>query len=108
VNSNRTKGHAYECLLAARWRGLGFPDAATSRYVSRQLDDAGVDIANTNPYLIQAKAYKSAPPIHAIIDELEKKFPGQVPLVYWKRPRVGEVVTLRASDFEEMINSAKL
>lgn len=55
MNRNRRIGHQYERDCAKIMRGLGWKDCKTSRYSNRELDDLGVDLTNTDPYLIQNK-----------------------------------------------------
>ena len=102
INS-RAVGHTYERDLGTRWRGLLDDDArGTSRYLSRALDDAGVDIAGTQKYglNIQAKRYKNTPPLHATLEKMPKD--GCVNAIYWKSPYKGELVIMKAEDFENL------
>jgi hypothetical protein len=73
-NTNRTKGHAAERLYALKFKEL-FPECQTSRYASRMLDDAGVDLANI-PLLVQIKAglQKGMKP-EEVLKNIETKLP---------------------------------
>jgi len=66
VTNSRRKGHNYERQLAKRLRAAGFPDAA--RHLEYQDDEAtdGRDLKGTQPFAIQAKHWKTNPPISAI------------------------------------------
>lgn len=105
ANKNRDAGHNYERTVAARWRDLGYPDCQTTRYASKMLDDKGVDLAFTDPFLLQCKRYTNTPALFKLIEGLEREFAGQgkYPVVYWKKPRQGELAILRAEDFEELV-----
>ena len=87
-NKSRNKGHNLERLIARDLREVvGYNKAATSRAVSKLLDDCGVDIAvlgplvESIPYLIQAKAgYEKRRPkpdelFDYITKQLQKSFP---------------------------------
>lgn len=85
---SRNKGHNLERRIARDLREVvGYKQAATSRAVSKLLDDCGVDIAvlgplvESIPYLIQAKAgYAKRRPkpeevFEYISEQLQKVFP---------------------------------
>lgn len=54
-NRNRTAGHNWEREVRNDLIELGWEDAATSRYASREMDDLKVDLVRTDPYYIQCK-----------------------------------------------------
>jgi len=56
-NTNRTKGNNAERLYAKEFKKMGFEDCVTSRYGSKQHDDAGIDLINL-PFNVQIKAGK--------------------------------------------------
>jgi len=103
VNS-RQVGHTYELELVKRYKELtGDESISTSRYSSRKLDDAGVDIDGTQRWglNIQAKRYANTPPnLHRTLDKMPQG--DIVNVVYWKKPHSGELVIMKASDFESM------
>jgi len=55
--TNRTKGHNAERYYATIFKELGFDKCVTSRYGSRQHDDAAIDLINI-PLNVQIKAGK--------------------------------------------------
>ena len=103
VNS-RSVGNQYERDLVSRYRELtGDPEIHTSRLMSKALDDAGVDIWGTDKYglWIQAKRYANTPPkLHDVLDKMPDD--DCINVVYWKKPHHGEVVIMKAEDFESM------
>jgi hypothetical protein len=82
-NTNRTKGHTAERLYALKFREL-FEECQTSRYASRMLDDAGVDLANI-PLLVQIKAGLQKGLKH---DEVLKNIETKIPKLYKDLPKV--------------------
>ena len=98
---NRRAGHNYERELAIRLREI-FPLAATARNESRSRDAAGVDLVNTGPLNIQAKAWAAAPSYHTLLKDMPDE-PGQHNTVFHKRPRQGTVVVMPVDDFLEMV-----
>ena len=100
-NAARTKGHNFERKIAKEMRELGWEDAATSRYVSQELDDAKVDIARTDPFNIQCKAYKNNPQYTKILAEMPAD--QNYNLVFHKKPREGEFVIMKKEDFYEIL-----
>lgn len=55
MNKNRDKGHRFEREVMNFYKKLGFSKCTTSRYSSKQKDDAGVDLDNL-PVNVQCKA----------------------------------------------------
>jgi len=100
--ANRDKGHRYERLLAEEFRELGFDKCKTSRYASRMLDDAKVDLYGTEPYNVQAKAYDSNQPnFRNILDEMPKD--DNYNVVFHKVKRKEDIVVMKKSDFYALI-----
>ena len=54
ANTNRTKGHNFERLLARLFRDIGYKKCITTRQGSRLLDNCKVDLMHI-PYNVQAK-----------------------------------------------------
>ena len=100
--SQRRKGHRYERTVAARLRAAGFPDARTTRAADPLLDPDGVDITGTHPFRVQCKAVEKLGSHHRTLAGIATKA-GEIPALFHKRSRQGEVVTLRAEDFEEIL-----
>jgi hypothetical protein len=105
-NTARTKGHNYERQIAKEMRELGWPDAATSRYVSQELDDQKVDIARTDPFNIQCKAYKNNPQYTKILSEMPEG--ANYNIVFHKKPRQGEFVIMKKEDFYELLRAMRV
>lgn len=97
----RNAGHSYERKLAQELREIGFVDCVTSRSESRNRDDQGVDFCYTGPLNIQAKRWKSAPSYHATLAAMPDE-PGQMNIIFHKRPHQGEVVVMTGEDFKEL------
>lgn len=103
--NQRVKGHAYERKLAKEFRDLGWIDCKTSRYESRMIDDLKVDLTNTKPFNIQAKAVERLGSYHKILDEMPKDT--NYNLIFHKRNNKGEVVVMSKDDFYELVNMLK-
>ena len=69
-NNSRAVGHTYERQLRLELIELGWDKCQTSRYASRETDDANVDYVNTKPFNIQAKRWKSAPSYHDVLKSM--------------------------------------
>jgi hypothetical protein len=99
--NGRIKGHAYERATVAQFKTLGFPDAVTSRYESKSMDDQKVDLCNTYPFHVQCKAVEKLPKsYHAILDEMPDH---GVNILLHKKNRQGTVVALKESDFYRIV-----
>jgi hypothetical protein len=115
TNTNRNKGHSAERLYSTKFKTL-FPDCQTSRYASRMLDDAGVDLANI-PLLVQIKAgvHKGMKPqdiLKNIKDNLPKSELPKV-LIHHKQGKPGvkrdefsSLVTMTFDDFFKLLQLA--
>ena len=99
--SARNKGNQYERDIAEEMRQLGFEKCQTSRYASKALDDAKVDLTETDPFNIQCKAWKAAPSYHKVLDEMPKDV--NYNLIFHKKPYKGEVVVMKKEDFYELL-----
>lgn len=75
-NKNRRKGHNAERHYANIFKEL-YPDVVTSRYGSRQMDDAKVDLFGL-PFLAQIKAGKQKGlKVHEVLQEMKELVPKQ-------------------------------
>lgn len=99
----RKKGHAYEREVARRFREAGFSDCVTSRLESKRLDDLGVDLCYTGPWLVQCKAVERLGCLHTILSAMPEN---GIPVVFHKKNRKGTIVALREEDFWEIVRSA--
>lgn len=66
---NRTAGHDWEREVVKALREMGY-EAVSSRYASRQTDDAGIDICNTGDLAIQCKNTSKSIDYHKINKEM--------------------------------------
>jgi hypothetical protein len=115
MKNNRTKGHSAERLYALKFREL-FPKCQTSRYASRMMDDAGVDLVGL-PMLVQIKAglQKGMKP-HEVLKNIKDNLPDESKpkvLIHHKegakgkkRDEFSSLVTMTFEDFFNLINLA--
>jgi hypothetical protein len=101
----RKKGHAFELLVAEEFRKLGFQGAQTTRYGSKQMDDAGVDIMNVEPFTVQCKAVESLN-VHKAYNAVPI-YDGHYRLLFHKKNRQGTLVTMSIEDWIELIGLLK-
>lgn len=99
--ANKGKGSRYERQLAQEFRDLGYKDCKTSRYASRALDDAKVDLYGL-PMNIQAKYYDSNQPnFRKVLDEMpDDKLTN---LVFHKVSRKKDIVVMWKEDYYKLI-----
>jgi AmiR/NasT family two-component response regulator len=103
INARRA-GHQYERDLVKELKELlKDEEISTSRYSSRKLDDAKVDIFGTQKYgfHIQAKRYKNNPNLFEVLSEMPTD--GCINTIFWKKPHVGEIVCMTKQDFYELL-----
>jgi len=115
MKNNRTKGHSAERLYALKFREI-FPKCQTSRYASRMMDDAGVDLVGL-PMLVQIKAglQKGMKP-HEVLKNIKDNLPDESKpkvLIHHKegakgkkRDEFSSLVTMTFEDFFHLINLA--
>ena len=65
-NRNRTAGHKWELEVIKDFKEIGYTEAVSSRYSSRETDDAGIDICNTDNLAIQCKNTSKSIDYHKI------------------------------------------
>lgn len=103
INARRA-GHQYERDLVKELKELlQDEEISTSRYSSRKLDDAKVDIFGTQKYgfHIQAKRYKNNPNLFEVLSEMPTD--ECINTIFWKKPHVGEIVCMTKQDFYELL-----
>ena len=103
INARRA-GHQYERDLVKELKELlKDEEISTSRYSSRKLDDAKVDIFGTQKYgfHIQAKRYKNNPKLFEVLSEMPTD--ECINTIFWKKPHVGEIVCMTKQDFYELL-----
>jgi hypothetical protein len=104
-NNSRSVGHTYERQLRLEFIALGWDKCQTSRYASREMDDANCDFVGTPPYNIQAKRWKSAPSYHEVLASMPDN--GNYNVIFHKRPNKGEVVVMSKSTFFAMVEKLR-
>lgn len=104
--SARKKGHNYELKIRQEFIELGFTQCATSRYESKSRDDKKVDLVNTGSFNVQAKAVENMGSSHKVLKEMPKERK-KINLVFHKKNRQGEVVSLWKKDFYAIIEALK-
>lgn len=108
---NRQWGHDFERDIAKKYRAIGFKNAATSRYVSRELDDRKIDIAGVSKLAPQLKATNNTINYVQIMNEIKAK-KTDIKLIHNKvyRKRNGKVISgryviLEEDDWFELLHS---
>ena len=104
-NRNRTAGHSFERWVVMAFKLLGYPEACTTRYSSKQKDDAKVDIDNVDPFNVQCKFTATAPNMHELLRSMPKD--NNHNIVYHKRKNKGVTVTMMVEDWHEIIKRIK-
>ena len=96
--NTRAKGHTLERYIAKLLREIGFSNCTTSRLTSRAMDHAKVDLCDTGPLYIQAKAVEKLGCVHTILDSMPKH-KGKYNIVWHKKNRKGSIVCMTEEDF---------
>jgi hypothetical protein len=104
-NNSRAVGHAYERELRLQLISLGWDKCQTSRYASREMDDANVDFVHTEPFNIQAKRYSHAPAYQDVLKSMPDN--GNYNVVIHKKPNKGEVVVMDKTTFYDLIEKLR-
>lgn len=71
MTNNREKGHRFERQLKTILQNK-FPGVKTSRSESRELDNKGVDFANTDPFNFQCKSLSKKVNYDEILTKMEQ------------------------------------
>ena len=104
INS-REKGKRFELDIAKRWMRLFGGEVDRTSYASKKMDDAGVDLTNTDPFYLQCKAVEQSLDIHAILDRMPHD--GHYNVVIHKRNNRGIIAALYLEDFEELLQAMR-
>ena len=104
-NNSRAVGHTYERQIRLELIELGWNDCQTSRYASRETDDANVDFVHTKPFNIQAKRWSHAPAYQDVLKSMPQD--DNYNVILHKKPNKGEVAVLSKEDFYELIQMLK-
>lgn len=108
INS-RQKGHGYERKIVLELKELWGPDIWTSRNMSRQMDNWGVDIVGTDvPYHIQCKAVEGNIKYHNLIKGISDLLSDKPPIIFHKRKKTakseaGELVIMTKEEFYRLV-----
>tara|TARA_A100001391_G_scaffold62126_1_gene38704 strand:+ start:117 stop:473 length:357 start_codon:yes stop_codon:yes gene_type:complete len=99
---SRRKGHDYERKIRKEFRDMGWKFCETSRYASKMIDNAKIDLVRTDPFAVQCKATTNNPSYHKILDEMKPNM-FQYKLIYHKRKNDGEYVIMKKNDWLEIL-----
>jgi Holliday junction resolvase len=100
--TSRRKGHDYERAIRKEFRQLGWKYCETSRYASKAIDDAKIDLVKTDPFVIQCKSTANNPSYHKILDQMKPSMP-MFKLIYHKRKGGREYVIMGKNDWLEIL-----
>ena len=101
----RNKGKRFERRIADVWAQVLGGNPQRTSYVSKVLDDAGVDLTDTKPFNVQCKAHERSLNYHDILDAMPQD--ENYNIVVHKRNNCGCVVALRMRDFFELVQAAR-
>lgn len=99
---SRRKGHDYERIIRKEFRNFGWKFCETSRYASKMIDNAKIDLVGTDPFAIQCKATTNNPSYHKILDQMRPNKP-LYKLIYHKRKGGREYVIMEKNDWLEIL-----
>lgn len=116
ANRNRDAGHNFEREIVNELKKLGFESMVTARAESRNMDNGGVDVFDSEgifPYYIQAKIYQNYPKLQELING-EKVIKKRPMLVFHKKvKKKGErfytedtFVSMRKEEFYNLLIQA--
>ena len=101
---SKDKGNHFERVCASALRPI-FPTVATSRLMSKDADDRGVDLVRTDEYAFQCKHYaKRTPNDWDVIDAMDTK---DIRVYLKKIDRKDVLAVMRFSDFLKILNKTK-
>jgi len=102
----RAKGHRYERQLRKEFIELGFTECQTTRFASKMLDDAKVDLWGTDPLYVQAKNVERNFDPQAILESMPKTKTHHN-IVIRKKKKFKDVVCMDKSTFYKFIGMLK-
>lgn len=116
LRRNKTRGSDYERTIVQKLRSIGYEQVATSRLLSRDMDNKKIDIVdpeNKLPCYIQAKATQVTPDYFGISNSCPLKDKPFV--IFWKKTKstestiraVGEVCMIPTDFFYELLKNYK-
>lgn len=102
AKGNKGRGNRYELECRKLFRDLGFKECETSRYASRKLDDAKVDLTDTGPFNVQCKHYeKTRVKYWEVLEEMPDDHKYNV--IFHKLKGRRQYVILTKDDFVEIL-----
>ena len=104
INS-RDKGKRFELKIAKVWMRLFGGHVERTGYVSKKLDDMGVDLTNTDPFYIQCKAVESSINYHQVLERMPSDT--NINVIIHKRNHQPPVAALYLEDFLELLTAMK-
>lgn len=104
--NGRNKGKRFELRIAEVWKRVMGGDPQRTSYVSKWLDDQGVDLTDTDPFFIQCKAHERSLDLHAVLDHMPAD-QTRYNIVIHKRNNRGCIVAMRFGDFLELCEMAR-
>lgn len=103
INS-KNKGSSFERHCAKLLKPI-FGNIKTSRLVSKETDDRGIDLVNTNDWAFQCKRYARNYP--KLEESLEMDTDAEYKAVIHKRDHKKILVTLEWDDFIKLLNKTE-
>jgi Holliday junction resolvase len=117
ANRNRTAGHNYERQVVNEFKEMGFDTTVTARAESRNLDNLGIDVFDTDelmPHDIQCKVSKgfTSKQIRELLDRGRDKKPLVILHKHVEKSGVkfmpkGEYVYIKKETYYKMIEDNK-
>lgn len=102
----RDKGIAFEQRLAKTFREKGWTECLTSRHESKRLDDLGVDLCNTEPFYVQAKAVENLGSAHKVLKSMPKG--NMLNVLFHKKNNQGVCVSMSEESFWALVAMVEL
>jgi hypothetical protein len=103
----RKKGHDYERQVANEFVALGWSNAKRHLEYQSSEAEAGQDLDNTDPFLIQCKCGRHLPAPLNILDQI-KNCPGKYKLGMVKNTSKGEYIIMHKKEFYELLMKLKV
>lgn len=101
----REKGKRFEGKVAKVWMRLFGGTVERTSYVSKKLDDQGVDLTGTDPFNLQCKAHERSIDMHTILQRMPKGT--NINVVIHKRNHQPPIAALYFEDFLDLVQAMK-
>ena len=101
--NSKKKGYVYEYRMVKWLKEIGY---GAARRASKTVDDMGVDIEGTGPFLFQCKRMEKYPRFDQVLDHMtfDKRL---INVVLYRRNRTEDIAVLFKDDFEKIITFIK-